>query len=60
MDYRFGPNKPIFTGTDAEWNKLKEEIAWWNVDTSIYPLVTVICPHCGGKLNGAEIGSTDV
>ena len=28
MDYRFGPNKPIFTGTDDEWNKLKEEIAW--------------------------------
>jgi hypothetical protein len=46
MDYRFGPNKPIFTGTDDEWNKLKEEIAWWNEDTSNYPFVTVYydCP----------------
>ena len=49
MNYRFGPNKPNFTGSNEEWNKLKEEIAWWNEDTSIYPSVTVICPHCGAK-----------
>ena len=51
MEYRFGPNKPNFTGTDAEWNKLKEKIAWWNEisDSSTYPEVTVICPHCGAK-----------
>ena len=47
MDYRFGPNKPNFTGTDDEWNKLKQVIVWWNEDTSNYPFVTVICPHCG-------------
>jgi hypothetical protein len=47
MDYRFGPNKPKFTGSDQEWNKLKQEIAWWNEDTSNYPSVYVICPHCG-------------
>jgi len=49
MEYRFGPNKPKFTGTDYEWNQLKQEIAWWNEDTSNYPFVTVICPHCGAK-----------
>lgn len=49
MDYRFGPNKPKFNGTHSEWNKLKQEIAWWNEDTSNYPIVTVICPHCGVK-----------
>lgn len=49
MEYRFGPNKPRFTGTDDEWNKLKQKIAWWNEDTSHYPSVTVICPHCGTK-----------
>jgi transposase len=49
MEYRFGPNKPNFTGTDEEWNKLKQEIVWWNEDTSNYPSITVICPHCGAK-----------
>jgi transposase len=49
MDYPFGPNKPKFTGTYNEWNRLKEEIAWWNDDTSDCPFVTVICPHCGTK-----------
>jgi hypothetical protein len=47
MEYRFGPNKPKFTGTDDEWNKLKQTFAIWNKDTSIYPFFTVICPHCG-------------
>ena len=32
-----------------EWNILKNEIAWWNEDTSTHPIVTVICPHCGAK-----------
>ena len=45
MDYRFGPNKPNFTRTNDEWNKLKQEIDWWNEDTSNYPSITVICPH---------------
>jgi transposase len=49
MEYRFGPDKPKFTGTDDEWNELKKEIAWWNEETSNYPFVTVICPHCGAK-----------
>ena len=49
MEYRFGPNKSKFNGTDDEWNKLKQEIAWWNEETSNYPFVTVICPHCGTK-----------
>jgi hypothetical protein len=49
MDYRFGPNKPKFTGSDEEWHKLKQEIAWWNEKTSNYPFLTVICPHCGAK-----------
>ena len=26
MDYRFGPNKPNFTGTDEEWNKNKKSL----------------------------------
>jgi len=26
MDYHFGPNKPQFTGTDEELNKLKRGI----------------------------------
>jgi len=49
MEYKFGPHNPIFSGTNSEWNKLKEEIAWWNEDTSKYPFVSVICPHCGAK-----------
>jgi hypothetical protein len=47
MEYRFGPNKPKFTGTDDEWNKLKQKIAKYDKETSIYPFVTVTCPHCG-------------
>lgn len=47
MDYHFGPNKPEFNGTKKEWNELQEEIAWWNEDTSTYPILKVICPHCG-------------
>ena len=47
MSYKFGPHNPKFLGTDKEWIKLKETIAWWNEDTSIYPIVKVICPHCG-------------
>lgn len=57
MDYRFGPNKPKFTGSDEEWNKLKQAIAWWNEETSNYPLVVVICPHCGTKNIYIEDGS---
>jgi hypothetical protein len=49
MEYRFGPNKPNFTGTDTEWNELKKQIAWSNEDSSTYPKITVICPHCGSK-----------
>jgi len=49
MDYRFGTNKPNFTGTVSDWNKLKKQIAWWNEDSSNYPNVIVICPHCGAK-----------
>jgi hypothetical protein len=56
--YKFGPNKPQFTGTIYEWNKLKEEIAWWNEETSNHPLVNVICPHCGAKNTHKEDGKT--
>jgi hypothetical protein len=49
MEYRFGPGKPLFNGTRDEWNKLKEEIAWWNEETSKYPIIIVLCPHCGTK-----------
>jgi hypothetical protein len=49
MEYKFGPNKPKFTGNDDEWNKLKQKIALRDEQTSIYPFVTVICPHCGSK-----------
>ena len=49
MEYRFGPNKPRFNGTDEEWNKLQTEIAYWVKDLTIYPSVEVICPHCGSK-----------
>jgi hypothetical protein len=49
MEYNFGPNKPKFTGTDAEWNELKEQLAWWSEDSSSYPSVILICPHCGAK-----------
>ena len=59
MDYRFGPNKPKFTGTISEWNKLKNYIAWWNEDTSNYPIVNVICPHCGTKNTHILDGSTE-
>ena len=48
-DYKFGSHNPRFSGTDAEWKQLKETIAWWNEDTSHYPYVVVICPHCGAK-----------
>ena len=57
MEYRFGPNKPNFTGTDAEWKTLKEQIAWWNEDSSTYPKVVVICPHCGAKNTHTDDGT---
>ena len=57
MDYRFGPNKPKFTGTHEEWNKLKQEIAWWNDETSNYPIVCVTCPHCGAKNRHKDDGT---
>ena len=47
MNYQFGPDKKNFNGTQTQWNKFKEEIAWWNEDTSSYPVVNVVCPHCG-------------
>jgi hypothetical protein len=58
MDYHFGPNKPKFNGTVEEWNKLKQEIAWWNEETSNYPFVTVICPHCGAKNTHTDDGTS--
>lgn len=57
MEYRFGPNKQKFTGTDYEWNQLKQEIAWWNENTSNHPFVTVICPHCGVKNTHKDDGN---
>jgi hypothetical protein len=53
--YRFGPNKPNFTGTDYKWNKLKQEITWWN-DTNNHLFVNVICTHCGAKNTHKEDG----
>lgn len=47
MEYKFGPNKPRFTGTEEEWNILRQKLARCNQEGSIYPFVTVICPHCG-------------
>ena len=49
MNYHFGPYKPKFTESNEEWTKLKQEIAWYNEETSNYPFVTVFCPHCGVK-----------
>jgi hypothetical protein len=57
MEYRFGPNKPKFSGSNYEWNKLKQEIAWWNEETSNYPSVMVICPHCGVKNTHIDDGN---
>ena len=48
-DYKFGSHNPRFSGTDKAWKQLKKTIAWWNEDTSHYPYVVVICPHCGAK-----------
>jgi hypothetical protein len=42
MEYKFGPNKPKFTGNDDEWNKLKQKNARRDEQRSIYPFVTVI------------------
>lgn len=56
MNYRFGPNKPKFNGTDNEWNKLKNEIAWWNKKT-LDNYLTVVCPHCGAKNTHQDNGS---
>ena len=36
MEYRFGPNKPKFTGTDAEWNKLNSKLLG---GMKIHPLI---------------------
>ena len=47
MVYRFGPHKPEFDGSDNEWAELGETIAYWNEEGSKYPVITVICPHCG-------------
>jgi hypothetical protein len=49
MKYRFGALKPRFTGDNMEWNQLKLVVSYWNEETSNYPNVTVICPHCGVK-----------
>lgn len=57
MDYRFGPTKPEFLGSTKEWKQLQEEIAWWNEDTSTYPIAKVVCPHCGA-LNIHDITNT--
>jgi len=47
MDYSFGYEKPLFTGTKEEWENLQNKIAWWVESSSIYPFITVKCPHCG-------------
>lgn len=47
MDYRFGPGKPEFTGTDEEWKNLAKRIA--RTVESNDPNITVICPHCGAR-----------
>jgi hypothetical protein len=49
MEYNFGPDKPKFSGTDEEWNKLKQKFAKLDKQISIYPFINVICPHCGSK-----------
>lgn len=49
MEYRFGPGKPEFNGTAKEWNELKEKIAWAHDKGSDYPLLRVLCPHCGSQ-----------
>jgi transposase len=57
MKYHFGPNKPNFTGTDDEWEKLKQVITYWKEDKTNYPSVTVICPHCGAKNTHTDNGT---
>lgn len=56
MNYSCGPNNPIFTGTDEQWNELKQTIVWYNEDISSYPFVTVTCPHCGAKNTHTDNG----
>ena len=51
MDYLFGYEKKPFTGTKEEWNQLQNTIAWWIESSSIYPFITVKCPHCGSINN---------
>ena len=50
-EYKFGPGKN-FTGTDDEWNKLRQTVIKDKhkkqyKTNNVYPFVTVICPHCG-------------
>ena len=48
MEYRFGPDKSNFDGSDSEWRRLKTQNACWD-SSSTLPYVVVICPHCGSK-----------
>lgn len=54
-EYKFGPGKGKFSGTDDEWNKLRHTVIRVKHKKTfkdckyfdVYPFVTIICPHCG-------------
>ena len=47
MDYPFGLYKNFFEGTNKEWKRLQNKIAWQIDILSNYPSIVVKCPHCG-------------
>lgn len=54
--YKFGPNK-FFSGTDEEWELLKNEQGEIIYVSENKPYIKVKCPHCGsinehGESNG--------
>jgi len=49
MEYRFGPDKPNFKGSDSEWQSLKDQQVLWDSSSSTLASVVVTCPHCGSK-----------
>ena len=48
-EYRCGPDRPLFDGDYAEWDAMSQVVASWTGDASVYPYVTVVCPHCGAE-----------
>ncbi len=57
-EYKFGPHNPHFTGSPKQWNKLKEKVAKWETNSSLFPGVCATCPHCGSKNSHSLVSMT--